>query len=57
MLGWAIAFAILALVAGALGFFALAGLAATVAKFFLVVFVVLLVVSFVIRALRGGSVV
>jgi uncharacterized membrane protein YtjA (UPF0391 family) len=57
MLGWAIAFAILALVAGALGFFALAGLAATVAKFFLVVFVVLLVVSFIIRALRGGSVV
>ena len=55
MLGWAIEFAVLAIVAGALGFFALAGTAAVIAKFLLVVFVVLLVVSFVVRALRGGS--
>jgi uncharacterized membrane protein YtjA (UPF0391 family) len=55
MLGWAIVFAVLALVAGALGFFALAGMAAVIAKFLLVVFVVLLVVSFLVRALRGGS--
>ena len=55
MLGWAIAFAVLAIVAGALGFFALAGTAAVIAKFLLVVFVVLLVVSFVMRALRGGA--
>jgi uncharacterized membrane protein YtjA (UPF0391 family) len=57
MLGWAIAFAVLALIAGALGFFALAGVAATIAKFLLVVFIALLVVSFIMRALRGGSVV
>jgi uncharacterized membrane protein YtjA (UPF0391 family) len=57
MLGWAIVFAILALVAGALGFFALAGLAAVIAKALLFVFLILLVVSFIVRALRGGSVV
>ena len=57
MLGWAIVFAILALVAGALGFFALAGFAAVIAKVLLLVFIVLLVVSFAVRALRGGSVV
>ncbi len=57
MLGWAIVFAVLAIVAGALGFFVLAGVAATIAKFLLLAFVVLLVISFLARALRGGSVV
>jgi uncharacterized membrane protein YtjA (UPF0391 family) len=57
MLGWAIVFAVLAIVAGALGFFVLAGAAATIAKFLLLAFVVLLVISFLARALRGGSVV
>jgi uncharacterized membrane protein YtjA (UPF0391 family) len=56
MLGWALTFAILALIAWALGFFALAGLAASVAKILFVVFLVLLVVSFIVRALRGRSV-
>lgn len=56
MLGWALVFAILALVAGALGFFALAGFAASVAKFLFLVFIALLVLSFVMRALRGGPV-
>jgi len=56
MLGWAICFAVLAIVAGALGFFALAGLAAPIPKVLLLVFVVLLVLSFVVRAGRGGSV-
>ncbi len=57
MLGWAIVFAILALVAGALGFFALAGTAALIAKVLLLVFVVLLVVSFVTGRGRGGPVI
>jgi uncharacterized membrane protein YtjA (UPF0391 family) len=47
MLGWALVFAILAVIAGGLGFFALAGIAASIAKILLLVFVVLLVASFV----------
>ena len=54
MLGWALAFLILALVAVYMGFFALAGLAATIAKLLLVVFVVLLIVSAFSGALRGN---
>ena len=53
MLGWALAFLILALVAGYMGFFALAGMAATIAKLLLVVFVILLIVSAFSGALRG----
>jgi uncharacterized membrane protein YtjA (UPF0391 family) len=45
MLGWALSFLLLALVAGLLGFFALAGLAAAIAKVLLLVFLVLLLVS------------
>lgn len=41
MLGWALAFLILALVAGYMGFFGLAGLAAPLAKSLLVVFLIL----------------
>jgi uncharacterized membrane protein YtjA (UPF0391 family) len=54
MLGWALAFLILALVAGYMGFFALAGLAATIAKLLLIVFVILLIVSAFSGALRGN---
>jgi uncharacterized membrane protein YtjA (UPF0391 family) len=57
MLGWAIIFALLAIVAGFLGFFSLAGLAAAIAKVLFVVFLVLLVANFVIRAIRGQSVI
>ena len=46
MLGWALTFLVLALVAGLLGFFALAGVAAMISKVLLLVFLVLLVVSF-----------
>lgn len=56
MLGWALMFAILAVIAGALGFFTLAGLAATIAKIFLIVFVVLLIFSFVRRGTGGPAV-
>lgn len=48
-----ILFAILALVAGALGFGALEGLAASIAKILLIVFVVLFIISMLVRALKG----
>jgi uncharacterized membrane protein YtjA (UPF0391 family) len=57
MLGWALTFAIVAIVAAVLGFGALSGLAASIAKILFVVFLVLLVASFVMRAVRGRSVV
>lgn len=57
MLGWAIIFGVLAMAAAYLGFGMLAGVAASIAKVLFLVFLVLLVVSFVVRALRGRSVV
>jgi uncharacterized membrane protein YtjA (UPF0391 family) len=57
MLGWALAFAVLAVIAFWLGFGALAGFAAAVAKLLFFVFLILLVISFVMRAIRGRSVV
>ena len=56
MLGMAIVFAILALVAGILGFLALAGTLALVAKVLLFVFLVLFVVSLVFGRGRGAVV-
>ncbi|HSZ52983.1 MAG TPA: DUF1328 family protein, partial [Caulobacteraceae bacterium] len=53
MLGWALMFALLAVVAGGLGFFALAGIAASIAKILLIVFLVLLIASFVMGRGRG----
>ncbi len=55
MLRWAIVFAIIALIAGALGFYGLSGTAADIAKFFLLVFAVLFVVALVVgRGVVGG---
>jgi uncharacterized membrane protein YtjA (UPF0391 family) len=48
-------FLLLALVAGLLGFFALAGLAATIPKLLLLIFLVLLLVSAFSGALRRGA--
>ena len=53
MLGWALTFLVLALVAAYMGFFALVGVAADAAKLLLIVFVVLLIVSAFSGALRG----
>lgn len=53
MLGWAIMFLIIALVAAAFGFGGVAGLAATIGKILFVVFLVLFAVSLLARALRG----
>lgn len=55
MLGWALTFFVLALIAAFLGFFAMAGLAAEIAKLLLLAFVVLLVISLFTGALRGRA--
>jgi uncharacterized membrane protein YtjA (UPF0391 family) len=57
MLGWALIFALLAIIAGLLGFFVLATAAAWIAKILFFVFLGLLILTFVVRALRGQSVV
>lgn len=55
MLRWALAFAIIALVAGALGFYGLESTAADIAKFFALLFVVLFVIALVVgRGVIGG---
>ena len=56
MLGWTLIFMIVALIAGYLGFFALAGVAAGIAKILFLLFFALLVLSFAMRAFRGDSV-
>ena len=56
MLAWALAFFILAIVAAALGFGGVAGASAGIAQILFFVFLALLVVTFVARALRGRSV-
>ena len=56
MLGWAIAFFILAIVAAALGFGGTAGASAGIAQILFFVFLALLVLTFVVRAVNGKSV-
>lgn len=56
MLGWALTFLVVALIAGLLGFTAIAGTAIGVAKILFFVFVVLFVVSLVMHLVRGRSV-
>jgi uncharacterized membrane protein YtjA (UPF0391 family) len=55
MLRWALIFGALAVVAGLLGFVGLAGVGASVAQALFVVFVGLVIASFVVRAIRGRS--
>lgn len=52
MLGWALTFLIVALIAGALGFGVVAGTAASIAKILFVVFIVLFLLSLVAPRLR-----
>jgi len=55
MLRWAIMFAILALIAGALGFYGLEDMSANIAKFLALAFVVLFVIALVVgRGAVGG---
>ena len=56
MLAWALIFFILAVAAGVLGFVALAGVAAAIAKVLFIVFIAILIAGFVVRAIRGESV-
>ena len=56
MLGWALTFLVVALLAGLLGFTAIAGTAMGVAKILFFVFLVLFVVSLVMHMVRGRSV-
>jgi uncharacterized membrane protein YtjA (UPF0391 family) len=55
VLSWALTFLILALVAGLLGFFGLAGVAASIAKLLLFAFLVLFLISALSGALRGRA--
>jgi len=55
MLRWAITFAIIAIIAAALGFGGLANTSADIAKFLAVVFLVLFVIALVVgRSVIGG---
>ncbi len=52
MLYWALVFLVVALIAGALGFGAVSGLAATIAKILFFVFLVLFVISLISGSVR-----
>jgi uncharacterized membrane protein YtjA (UPF0391 family) len=54
MLGWALTFLVLALIAGLLGFTGIAATAANIAHILFVIFLVLFVVTLVTRAARGS---
>ncbi|MFN3512852.1 MAG: DUF1328 domain-containing protein [Phenylobacterium sp.] len=53
MLGWALTFLVVALIAGLLGFTSIAGAAMGIAKILFFVFLVLFVVSLVMHMVRG----
>ena len=53
MLSWALAFFILAVIAGVLGFGGIAGASVGIAKTLFFIFLILLVISTVVGALRG----
>ncbi len=55
MLGWALTFLVIALIAAALGFGGVAGAAAGIAKIIFFVFLVLLLVSLVMHFSRGTT--
>ena len=53
MLGWALTFLVVALIAGVLGFTTIAGAAIGIAKLVFYVFLILFVVSLVMNMVRG----
>jgi uncharacterized membrane protein YtjA (UPF0391 family) len=53
MLGWALTFLIVALVAAVLGFGGIAGASASIAQMLFFVFILLFIVAMIARALRG----
>ncbi|HEX7887616.1 MAG TPA: DUF1328 domain-containing protein [Phenylobacterium sp.] len=56
MLGWALTFLVVALIAGVLGFTTVAGAAMGIAKILFFVFLILFVVSLVMHLARGRGV-
>lgn len=56
MLGWALTFLVVALIAGVLGFTSVAGAAMGIAKILFFVFLVLFVVSLVMHLVRGRGI-
>jgi uncharacterized membrane protein YtjA (UPF0391 family) len=56
MLGWALTFLVVALIAGVLGFTTIAGTAIGVAKILFYVFLVLFLVSLVMNFVRGRNI-
>lgn len=56
MLGWALTFLVVALIAGVLGFTTVAGAAIEIAKILFFVFLVLFLVSIVMHFVRGRGV-
>jgi uncharacterized membrane protein YtjA (UPF0391 family) len=56
MLGWALTFLVVALIAGVLGFTSVAGAAMGIAKILFFVFLVLFIVSLVMHLVRGRGV-
>ena len=56
MLGWALMFLVVALIAGVLGFTSIAGASIAVAKLLFLVFLVLFVVSLLMHLIRGRPV-
>ena len=55
MLGWALTFLVIALIAALLGFTSIVGPAIGIAKILFFVFLALFVVSLVMNAVRGGG--
>ena len=55
MLGWALTFLIIALVAAALGFGGIAGTSAGIAQILFFVFLALFIVALITRAVRGNA--
>lgn len=53
LLGWALTFLVIAIVAGLFGFGLIAGLSVTIAKWLFIIFAVLFVI-FLIRSIIGG---
>jgi uncharacterized membrane protein YtjA (UPF0391 family) len=57
MLGWALTFLVIALIAGLLGFTTIAGASIAVAKLLFLVFLVLFAVSLIMHLVRGRRVI
>ena len=53
MLGWALTFSVVALIAGVLGFTTIAGASIAIAKLVFYVFLILFVVSLIMNFIRG----